>query len=223
MATNRRLMVLAVFSLLLTLPWIARGSERGDGTAPMVIFGDSIAVGALASRGNRTYVARITRDSRKYAIMNHSRGAWIASRTSPVWWITPADVDGVRALCPSVVLVALGTNDFAAGIKLESFRNGYRALLETIAAPGLEPVRIYCLTSLSRLDEDTPNLSGLVLDDYRAVAEEECTSIDGQAIDGRHILPRSPDYLSPDGLHPNDRGHREIARHLQQHMTGEFD
>jgi lysophospholipase L1-like esterase len=187
--------------------------------APFVIFGDSISVGGNATRGNRTWVARLARKTTRYSILNYSRNAW--SVCSSEWLVGPAYIEGMTALWPTAVLVALGTNDYAVGSPVEAFRVDYRNILERAVAWPFGAEKVFCLTPLSRFGEDVPNDAGLVLDDYRLVIEQECEQAGGRVLDGRAMMPNSSVYLA-DGLHPNDRGHREIAKRLWKELGDEL-
>lgn len=186
---------------------------------PFVIFGDSISAGGNATRGNRTYAARLARKTTKYSILNYSRDAW--SVCGSEWLVSPAYVQGVTALWPAAVLIALGTNDYSVGSSLEDFRTYYRTILAGAGAWPFGADKVFCLTPFPRANEELPNAAGLVLDDYRLAIEQECEEMGGRVLDGRAMLPSSPAYLQ-DGLHPNDRGHAEIARQLMKALGDEM-
>jgi hypothetical protein len=74
-----------------------------------------------------------------------------------------------------------------------------------------------CVTPFIRANEEMPNAAGYLLDEYRAVVEEECLFAGGIPLDGRRAMSYAP-KLFTDAVHPNDRGHARIARWLEAEL-----
>jgi len=214
---TKRIAVLSLGAVALIAGLSVR--EASGQPDPLVVFGDSISVGGNVTKGNRTWVARLARKAKNYSILNYSRGAW--SVCGHGWLVSPAYVDGMTALWPTAVLIALGTNDYGVSSPIEDFRLAYRSMLERTVGWPFGADKVFCLTPFPRLNEDVPNDAGLVLDDYRFVIEQECEETGGRVLDGRAMMPNLAAYL-PDGLHPNDRGHAEIARRLWKELRDEL-
>jgi lysophospholipase L1-like esterase len=182
----------------------------------LVVVGDSISTGAAASRTDKGYVARLTKELHDTSVMNYSRGGWSVHATRK--YVDPANVDGVPPLRPKEIILSLGTNDFSVDEPLQDFRAGYRSLLRRLHSTLEIPVdHLFCVTPFSRLDEDRENKVGHVLDDYRHVIEEECSMVAGIPLDGSRAVPPCRRYFG-DVVHPNDRGHARIAAWLLERL-----
>ena len=115
---------------------------------------------------------------------------------------------GLRGL-----VVAIGTNDWSDDVGLTAFRDAYAGFL-----PSLPPdVRFACLGPTWRADETDPNANGDTLDQFRDVVRDVCTAAGGEYLDGRVAIPNNVLFF-PDGLHPNQRGHRALAKFLKAEM-----
>jgi lysophospholipase L1-like esterase len=115
---------------------------------------------------------------------------------------------GMRGL-----VVAVGTNDWALNGDLVQFRDSYAGLLA-----GLPPdVPVACLSPPWRESEASPNGNGNTLDEFRDVIHDVCTAAGGTYLDGKAAIPNAPAYFI-DGLHPNARGHRAMARFLKAEL-----
>jgi lysophospholipase L1-like esterase len=113
------------------------------------------------------------------------------------------------------VVIAIGTNDWAAGVDLAVFSQDYRDFLA--ALPPTLPVA--CMGMVWRADEGVPNATGLTLDDFRTAIRDACATRGKPYLEGKDAIPNSAAYFV-DGIHPNDRGHRVMGAFLQRELRG---
>ena len=179
----------------------------------LVVFGDSISAGAAATRQSNTYVDRLShRINKNWRTFNYSRGGWAVAGS--IGFVHPAFIDGALHLFPSVVLIALGTNDFAVSVPLDTFTTSYQLIVERFAN-FFGVGQVFCLTPIYSKNGATPNAVGATLADYREVIATECSAAGGIVLDGLEAMPTSDAFLA-DQTHPNDRGHRAMARWLHR-------
>ncbi len=186
--------------------------------ATIVLVGDSISAGDGSSSPRRAYAWQLERSlSRRHRVVNYSRGAWSVSGTAGI--VDPAHFPGAALLFPAVVVIILGTNDYAVGVPLDAFLAGYQAALGTFG--NVETV--VCVTPYRRSDlsEATPNSAGLLPLDYREAVRAACEADGRIALDGFEALPS--ESLLGDGLHPNDAGHHRIAKWLTAELSEILD
>jgi len=184
----------------------------------IVLIGDSISAGAGASAPRRAYAWQLERSlSRRHRVVNYARGG--GSVRGDVGSVDPADFPGAAALRPDVVVIALGTNDYAVGVPLDEFGAGYEAALQTFRFAET----VVCVTPYRRSDlsEATLNSAGSRPDDYRNAVHEVCEADGRRVLDGIEALPSQS--MLGDGLHPNDVGHARIAKWLEQELAEILD
>jgi lysophospholipase L1-like esterase len=120
-----------------------------------------------------------------------------------------AFVSVVSAYSPSILWIAIGTNDYGLNKwSAASFGTAYAALLDALNS-ALPDLFIYCQTPIVRANE-AANGSGSKLGDYRtqiATAVSTRTAY-AKLIDGTAIL--TTDDLA-DGVHPTTAGHATYA------------
>jgi lysophospholipase L1-like esterase len=181
----------------------------------LVLFGDSITVGAGASTPEHAYAYRLAQAlAARHRVVGYARGGWtVAGRRS---FAMPAFARGAWTLSPDAVVIALGTNDYSLGVPLARFESAYRAIL--VLFDGVESV--VCVTPFRRseTDEATANPAGLFPRDYRAAVRAVCEAAGRPVLDGFAALPS--DAFLADGLHPNDAGHERIAEWLEEGLRG---
>jgi lysophospholipase L1-like esterase len=68
-------------------------------------------------------------------------------------------------------------------------------------------------------EEEHPNANGDTMDDFRDAVRDVCTAAGGAYLDGKAAIPNDLRHF-PDGLHPNERGHRAMARFLANEIKG---
>jgi lysophospholipase L1-like esterase len=181
-----------------------------------VFLGDSYSAGTGAS-SSRTRWTSVVSTARGWLEANLARGGTGYVKTSstsgcgltycPTFLEMAADA---VAAAPDVVVVAGGRND----LLLASTNPAavHQAVLDTFARlrQGLPTTTIYAVTPM--WDSSTPPA---VLQDLRtwvieAAAAQGATLVDGA--DG--WLLGHPEWISADGVHPNDAGHAQLAQHV---------
>ena len=131
------------------------------------------------------------------------------------------------------VLLACGTNDFQnsfddveLGAETDetdvSFYGALFVLYEKIREH-YDPKNVWVVTPIPRRYEQEKNKKGYVLDDYRTAIERRARAFGFHVIDGRKVAINPEDEnqrakLMPDGLHPNDDGHRVMAEYITEKM-----
>ena len=116
--------------------------------------------------------------------------------------------------CPKVtgydvVFVCGGTNDYGNSATEANFRTDYAAVLDTLAVNNTE---VICCTPIYRTSKKGPNNQSLWLADYASMikdiaAEKGLKCIDLLSLTSDGLMTR----FCPDGLHPNEMGHKVIA------------
>jgi lysophospholipase L1-like esterase len=116
---------------------------------------------------------------------------------------------GMRGL-----VVALGTNDWWGNADLTVFRQAYADFLAGL--PPMLPVA--CLSPPWMAREVAPNDNGAMMDDFRETIREVCAAAGKAYLDGKAAIPNDVNYFVPDGMHPNKRGHRAMAKFLKTEL-----
>ncbi len=124
----------------------------------------------------------------------------------------------LAALDADLISVAHGTNCWTRTPQsADLFAAGFHAFLDLVRA-GHPETPIFAVSPILRVDaESTPNALGASLADLRAAFETvvERRQKDGDArlrlVPGRELVSEA--HL-PDGIHPDDEGHRQLARVL---------
>ena len=172
------------------------------GANEICVYGDSITVGASAEPGVLLgWVARL-RQTRSVIVEGwgyrklQDDGATSGARQTLV--------DRIASYAPSIVWIAIGTNDYGllGGWTAASFGTAYADLLDKLHT-ALPSAAIYCQTPITRTIE-TANGAGSTMADYRtqittAVSTRTAyaTLVDGTA----WTIPLA------DGVHPTTAGH----------------
>jgi lysophospholipase L1-like esterase len=182
-----------------------------DAPITWVFTGDSITHGARHTNGWRSYVEHF-----------HERVRWELRRTSDCvvnTGVSGDDVHAVRAdfehrvarFRPDVVCVMLGTNDALSGPSGRvAFRNGIGALVSRVFDAGAIPL-LQTPPAIAADAVERADLPGYV-DELRDVARQCDVSIVDHF--GHWNEHRWGPELRSDEIHPNARGHVELARKL---------
>ena len=199
----------------------------------MNFLGDSITEGTGASEPAKCYVSQVAKitgaDCRNYGI----GGTRIARQNNP-----SADQRQDRDFCmrvaemdedADVIVVFGGTNDFGHGDApfgefADRTVNTYYGAMHTLFTSLIEKYttsKIVVLTPLHRCTENEPNpKTGLVLKDYVDALREVAEYYSLPVLDLYKTSGMQPNVpiikytYMPDGLHPNDAGHRILAEKI---------
>lgn len=175
-------------------------------TSPrIVIYGDSISSGFSASEPpNNSWAAKL-RQLYSGSVMHETWGYRSLYEDSNEAGGRQALVDRIESYSPSIIWLAVGTNDYAFNDwNAASFGTAYADFLDKLHTdiPG---ATIYAQSPIVRVTE-TANAFGNTLDDYRAQistvcgARAWCNYVDGEAF-------ITVGDISADTVHPTTTGH----------------
>ncbi len=219
--------VIVVFGLLAQVPAAAgtlsirRKAIFGDEIPVISIVSDSIGIGGEMGRLGRarhTFVRKLF--DAGFVVHLNGRGLSVAADLYDQY---AAAVKADNFLW-KVALVMQGSNDFALSRTLADTTTGYASFLDDVMSSpvyGLRGQSLVCVMPLQRFDEDTPNEEGYVLEDYRVAIREVCSARGLPVWEGEQILPPDlrisdwkPSTYFNDGIHPNRKGHKLMARSI---------
>lgn len=111
-----------------------------------------------------------------------------------------------------VVFVCGGTNDYGNNVSEEDFINAYTYVVETLLSNNTDVV---VCTPIYRTSKTGKNTVGLTLLDYVDFEKEIAESHNLKVID-QYTLTNNSKFINylPDGLHPNEMGHRLMADNI---------
>ncbi len=178
-------------------------------TNRVVVYGDSIAVGANAANAEKAGYVAILRNTYSANIMLEAWGY----RTL----YADCSTDGKRStfasliagLTPAKIYLAIGTNDYAgSGWNAVDFGVAYADMLDKLNT-AIPTAKIIAQTPLLRLTE-TENIIGSTTQDYRDQIAAACNARSSYCttVDGTELL--TLDSI-PDGVHPSTAGHTTYA------------
>ncbi len=120
------------------------------------------------------------------------------------------------------VIVALGTNDWAmevfeVGISRKAYCEAYKTFLNALP----DHLKVFCVTPLSRRDEDDHNLQGWPLEAYRDDTKRVGLKAGATVLDGSQIFKAAiPPHFAEGGIHLTAKGTRIYADWLWQEIMG---
>lgn len=187
-----------------------RVARPEHGQLRVFFAGDSLTYGWYASVQKRGYRPVMVDALGKDGPVKEYHGEFPGATTSEVsqFLVVPPGLD--------VAIVELGTNDVARQTPIEAFTDTYAALLDKVRA-GSPGVPLMCVGTWGS------DGGGFGSDIYNAVIHSECAERGGAFVSLYDLYAvsanRGPTGAEAfggvsDGFHPNDRGHREIARLL---------
>jgi acyl-CoA thioesterase-1 len=169
-------------------------AKRRAAAYSIAFFGDSVSVGAGASRRGHGYVSRVSSwlrtHGKRVSSTNNARGG-----VPVAYWMyapMPKQLDAA--------VVELGTNDVRLGTTSRQFERAYRTLTSRIRAANPK-AQLLCLSVWSR--PGGASLESVINRSIRATCPGTYVDITG--------LRDRPYIRSGDGFHPNDTGYRLIA------------
>lgn len=137
-----------------------------------------------------------------------------------------------RGLCPEVILVFLGTNDWGYGVRIEKeqgqgddptvFSTAYGRMLDLLRT-NYPQAEILCLTLPRALEEglmreDPLKRRGRSLEDYCAAIKKQAAARGCGVVD---LYDSCPSFERVDDFHPNATGMRSISRAVLGQLQGE--
>lgn len=200
--------------VVLYLPYLARASLSNltvpDGATvtplpwhpTMLLLGDSITQGAVASYPSNTYANRLP-DILGFDAINQAVSGEI---------FRPDMIDGEIGFSPKIVTVAYGTNDFAkcesADEVAKNATEYYRRLRATFPE-----ARVFCILPIWRAGHETPRAAG-TFSSVRQIVRTAAEAVGATVIDTFHFVPHLPEFFYDQRLHPNDLGFLHYASAL---------
>lgn len=121
-----------------------------------------------------------------------------------------------------IIVIAGGTNDYGSNVPLGnqtddtdiSFYGAVDCVLRKLRENNPNKI-IIAVTPIKRINEDQPNKAGAILEDYRAAIIAKAEKYSAAVVNGEKIFPNAYDKnIYPDGLHPNNTGHRLYGEYL---------
>ena len=111
-----------------------------------------------------------------------------------------------------VVFVCGGTNDYGNNVSQDNFTAAYTYVIETLMSNNTEVV---VCTPVYRTSKTGTNTQGLYLWDYCDIEKSIAATKNIKVID-QYTLTNNNKFVSylPDGLHPNEKGHRIMADNI---------
>jgi hypothetical protein len=176
----------------------------------ILIYGDSIAGGSLATNPESEGWAQLLRNYYTHSVMLEAWGNRALYDDTNTAGLRSAFVSRLASYSPSIVWFAIGVNDYGySKWSAASFGTAYAATLDSLHT-ALPSAKIVCQTPLIKSGDGT-------LGDYRAQITTICNARSWTTlIDGTAILTTSD--LS-EGLHPTTAGHAKYALKVNDILT----
>ena len=206
--------ILGTFIKMITFPQNTNTSiSSGPGGAKLLIYGDSIAVGADATNPATEGWGYLISEDWAGQTIQEAYGSRSLNDDASDSTARAAFVAKVAAASPSAVWLAIGTNDYGLNKwTAANFGTAYAALLDDLHT-ALPSATIYCQTPLTRFSpaSEAANGSGSTLGNYRtqiataqAARSSYCTLVAGPNVITDSAL------MNTDGIHPLATGHATI-------------
>ena len=197
----------------------------------LVTIGDSITKGTFFENGecliaNPCFADILNVKLSADEFVNYGQNGICYSTTTDVFPLDAISRKIKLVDSADILVVAGGTNDYAARIKIGSENDTedisfYGATYETFEyiKNNLSNAKIFIVSPILRASEGEKNAAGYTVDDYRNVIEKQAKRFGFNFIDGRNlnIDPRDNEIKQkyvPDGLHPNLEGHKLYGEFL---------
>lgn len=205
----------------------------------LLFLGDSITEGTGVAETENIYLNRLRHMTGAAQALNYGIGGTSLARNKAAGWRTGAFVVRAQTLPEEawdadVAFIFGGTNDYGIGDaafgRADSSNpfeiNGALNIIANTLREMNANMRIVMISPIRRQGEETPNpVTGQPLSEYVALLEQAAERLALPFCDLFHAAlfnPEDPEqrrlYL-PDGLHPNDDGHRLLAETLLKQIT----
>jgi lysophospholipase L1-like esterase len=188
-------------------------TESFKNEAVVAFYGDSFTRGVGATND----------DTRWSTVLSQDRG-WeeFNPSVSGLGFVTNREaansddiLSQIIAVKPDVVVVALGLNDnFNFDKEAEKIREQIAADLERLHS-SLPGTRVVVVEPFWHLDDRPASVEKIIGWVKQSTVETDAYYIGGAS----HWLENRPDWLSRDGMHPNDAGHAEIAKRMSEELA----
>ena len=226
--------VLLLIVLLAPFPSFAGSRSRVSTVFPneipvLSVLSDSIGVGGNLgphARARHTFVKRLF----DAGFVVHLNGRGLSAGAD-------LQADYAKAVVADnfiwrAAIIMQGGNDYLTSRPMTEFVDGYSGFVdEVMSGPtyGVLTQTIVCVTPVQSAEEATPNQAGYTLEDLRSEIRSICGSRGLPVWEGTDLIPFDDQIAQglasrffTDGIHPNKRAHRIIARRLVERILDYF-
>ncbi len=183
----------------------------------VLVYGDSIAVGGNATNTEYNGYVPLLRNTYGYRVMLEGWGyrtLYSDINTAP---LRSTFVSRLAGYSPSVIWIAIGTNDYALNSwSAANFGTAYAALLDDLHT-AIPSVKIFCQSPIVRVNEGA-NSFGNTTGDYRSQILTVCNARSSFTtyVDGSTLLTTSD---LDDNVHPSTSGHAKYAKRIAPYLS----
>lgn len=189
----------------------------------VVNTGDSITAGAGASTPSRAYSSLLANFlGSGYAVQRQGTGGSTVLHDGQPSFIDTPTFSASIAANPNIVTIQLGTNDSKAvnRARLGDFVSDYVSLIDRYRGLPAAP-RIYLALPPPAIELGNSDISGsAVANEIIPLVFEAARQRNLRVIDLNTPFADSFHTFIPDGVHPNDEGHRLIATQMRDAIIG---
>lgn len=195
---------------------LAAETEKVPKPITVLFVGDSISIGVGASSSAKRYTTLVVEslnkkhDDCKFTELNLGISgstlvdqSWPSPRSSGYPYI----LQKVIKAKPDIVVIQHGTNDNAVGCSLGNFLWSYRKFIRTVKKE-LPKTKIVCMTICPSWSVPIADSQWL---ECANVGIQEIAACENTLIAHTNFMLHNRRELFPDGIHPNDEGHRIMA------------
>jgi len=184
----------------------------------ILVYGDSISVGANATDPEELGWAPLLRDTYTNRVMAEAWGYRSLYDDTNTAELRSAFVSRVAGYTPATIWLAIGTNDYGLNRwSAANFGTAYAATVDDLHT-ALPSARIVCQTPIDRTTE-VANDFGNTTPEYRTQITNVCGARSwATVIDGTQIM-ETTDLV--DGVHPNTAAHATYATFVNNVLTVE--
>jgi lysophospholipase L1-like esterase len=209
LGAGRVLLVVAVLALvggivMVVVTWPSGRETGASGSGRPIVaafIGDSYTVGFAASTPDRRWTSLVAKaEGWEELNFGEAGSGYITKGFGGTSYL--GRVEQVVKARPDVVFVAGGQNDASSNADVAA---AVRAILLELRQ-GLPDAKIYVLGPTW---PDTQPPAGLLV--VEKAARDAAAEVDARFIPALDWLAGRPELIAPDGIHPNDAGHQEIA------------
>jgi acyl-CoA thioesterase I len=221
-----RLLIAALLAIVALLAAGCGEEERAKGveavTPLYVAIGASETVGTGARDPSREAWVPLLHQKMPAGTKLANLGIGGLKTHQAVEQVLPVAVD----LRPTVVTVWLAINDMTGGVALDAYRADLDTLLGTLqreTRARVYVINIPDLTALPAFAGRDPAALRQEVERWNATIAASAEANGAALVDlytGWQELRQHPEYVSADGLHPSNRGHRRLADVIWSAMQG---
>ncbi len=188
---------------------------REGGPVIYVALGDSTGVG-VGARG-AGYVARVF--ERIERVRPDSRLVNLCVSGATTADVLRDQVTRVEAAPPTLITLGIGINDVTRNVTAEGFGRNYEEIITRLKSRSDAPIVVTNIPDISTAPRVPAFLHDQVQGRIRLfnervagiAARHELLLVDTYDM-SREVIPKHPEFFSPDGFHPSDEGYEYWAK-----------